>query len=188
MKVCVFLNGLGLGGTERAACRWAIGLAKRGHSVSVISMSDGPRRQSLDRARIDCQIASTSQAITAYLDALAPDVIHAHTPGYPQKGDVLGQSLSVLPKIPVVETNVFGCLENPDDLWTDFRLFISWTSCVQAARRSGETLDGNFFRRKSVASYPLDPDDGPSPEEVARFRTSLNIRPNEIVFGRLSRP
>src|SRR4029079_14956157 len=129
------------------------------------------------------QLASTSQAISAYLDAIAPDVIHAHTPGYPQKGDVLGHSLSVLPKIPVVETNVFGRLENPDDVWTYFRLFISWTSCVQAARRSRTTLDRNFFRRKSVASYPLDPDDGPSPEEVERYRSSLNIRPNEIVFG-----
>jgi len=51
----------------------------------------------------------------------------------------LGQALKLLPKrIPVVQTNVFGRLNNPaEDAWTDFRLFISWMSCVQAARRPG---------------------------------------------------
>jgi glycosyltransferase involved in cell wall biosynthesis len=105
-------------------------------------------------------------------------------------GDVLGEALQLLPqKIPVVQTNVFGRLENPrEDAWTDFRLFISWTSCVQAARRSFRKLDENFFRRASVAVYPLDPVDPPSAADIGAFRKKLGVSDDEILFGRLSRP
>src|SRR6185436_19341522 len=99
-------------------------------------------------------------------------IIHAHAPGHPYIGDVLGEALSLLPtKIPVVQTNIFGRLENPkEDGWTDYRLFISWTSCVQAARRSFRRMDRSFFRRRSVAVYPVDPDCVSSASEVREFR------------------
>jgi glycosyltransferase involved in cell wall biosynthesis len=98
--------------------------------------------------------------------------------------------LSLLPrKIPVVQTNVFGRLNNPaEDAWTDFRLFVSWTSCVQAARRSFRKLDEHFFRRNSVAVNPLEPDDGPPAAAVAGFRRQHGLRPEEVVFGHLGRP
>jgi SAM-dependent methyltransferase len=65
-------------------------------------------------------------------------------------------------------------LWNPREAaWTDFRLFVSWTSCVQAARRSFCALDAAFFRRASVAVNPLDPDDGPPADQVAAFRQRL---------------
>ncbi len=67
-------------------------------------------------------------------------------------------------------------------------MFISWTSCVQTARRYFKKLDEEFFRRASVAIYPLDPDDGPSASEAEDFRQRHAIKPNEILFGRLSRP
>ena len=35
MKLVVSLNNLGLGGTEKAAVRWAWGLAARGHRVTL---------------------------------------------------------------------------------------------------------------------------------------------------------
>jgi hypothetical protein len=99
------------------------------------------------------------------------EVIHAHAPGHRHEGDVLGEGLKRLPRIPVVQTNVFGHLTNPaENAWTDFRLFISWTSCVQAARRVFRPLDENFFRRASVAVYPVDPVEPPAAADVQTFR------------------
>ena len=190
MKLVVFLNNLGLGGTEKAACRWAWGLKERGHEVSVLTLADGPRRAELEAHNIPVRVIEASaQKIAGALREIQPDAIHAHAPGHPHDGDVLGEALKLLSKIPVVQTNVFGHLSHPpEDAWTDFRLFISWTSCVQAARRSFRRLDENFFRRASVAVYPLDPLD-PSPADTVRsFRKNLGVAEDEILFGRLGRP
>ena len=173
MKALIFVNSLSLGGTEKAACTWAKSQARRMsvapenapqslfvNSVSVLSLTDGPRRRDLERIGIPLRAWSSSRLPSAseVSDAIAKaSVIHAHAPGFPHQGDVLGEALQLLGrKIPVVQTNIFGKLQNPkEDTWTDFRLFISWTSCVQAARRAGRKLDLDFFRRQSVAVYPV---------------------------------
>jgi glycosyltransferase involved in cell wall biosynthesis len=191
MKVAVFVNSLGLGGTEKAACRWARGLRERGHDVVVLTLVEGPRRAELEYAGIDVRVLVASPAAIAdELRARQPDAIHAHAPGQRHEGDVLGEALAALPKrAPIVQTNIFGKFDNPrEDQWTDFRLFISWTSCVQAARRSFQSLNLEFFRRASVAVYPLDPDDGPGITERAAFRQRHGVRDDEVLFGRLSRP
>lgn len=195
MRVLEFLNSLVLGGTEKAACRWSKGLKARGHEVTVLTIQDGPRRKELEEAGIGVRIETGGAAgLARQLEELGPDVIHAHAPGFPHEGDVLGEALSRLGrKIPVVQTNIFGRLDNPrEDAWTDFRLFISWTSCVQAARRAFLPLDEAFFRDKSVAVYPVDP--VPESrlqelrEEAGRLRKRLGIAPDEVLFGRFSRP
>jgi glycosyltransferase involved in cell wall biosynthesis len=191
MKILVFLNALTLGGTEKAAGYWAASLSQRGHVVSVISLTDGPRRAQFELAGLPVQIVDNSPAaITHALNENQPDVIHVHAPGYPHSGDILGVALKHLPKkIPVVQTNVFGRLNNPaENAWTDFRLFISWTSCVQAARRAWRPLDAEFFRRASAAVYPLDSLDPAATSEVAAFRRQHGVTAQEVLFGRLSRP
>ena len=191
MKLVVFLNNLGYGGTEKAACRWAWGLKERGHHVTMLTLMDGPRRAELELHNVPVQVINISaQAIADALLGISPDAIHSHAPGHPHEGDVLGEALALLPhKIPVVQTNIFGKFQNPrEDAWTDFRLFISWTSCVQAARRSFRKLDENFFRRASVAVYPVDPVEPPSAAEIAAFRKKLGIADDEVLFGRFSRP
>ncbi len=191
MRAAVFINQLGIGGSEKAACRWAYGLAERGHIIELLTLSDGPRGAELEARGIRVRICADEKTpILQQLQEFRPDVIHLHAPGHPHKGDVLGEALKLTPKkIPVVQTNIFGQLENPkENPWIDFRLFISWTSCVQAARRRFQRLDQEFFRRASVAVYPLDPDDGPSGAEAESFRRRHGIKPDEIVFGRLSRP
>ena len=190
MRILVFLNSLGMGGTEKAACRWTHGLQERGHEVSVLALTDGPRRVELERHNISIRVTGISaDKIASVLREIQPDVIHAHAPGHPHDGDVLGDALKLLPKIPVVQTNVFGHLYNPrEDAWTDFRLFVSWSSCVQAAWRTFQRLDEKFFERASVAVNPLDPEDGPSELDIREFRESLGIKPDEVVFGQLCRP
>jgi glycosyltransferase involved in cell wall biosynthesis len=190
MNVAVFLNTLGLGGTEKAACRWAWGLQERGHRVVVLTLQDGPRRADLELRGVPVRVLPAQAEIVAMaLREIAPDMIHAHAPGHPHVGDVLGAALASLPKIPVVQTNIFGQLHNPkEDAWTDFRLFISWTSCVQAARRAFRKLDENFFRNASVAVYPLDPVEPPPQDAVMALRRQWGVRPDEVLFGRFSRP
>jgi glycosyltransferase involved in cell wall biosynthesis len=188
MKLVSFVNILGLGGTEKAAGRWAWGLKERGHQVTVLTLQDGARRPEFEQHGLSVRIINeTAHAVAEALQEIVPDVIHAHVSGYPHMGDVLGEGLALLSKkIPVVQTNIFGRLENPrEDAWTDFRLFISWTSCVQATRRSFRKLDADFFRRASVAVYPLDP---PSAADTAAFRKQIGVANDEVLFGRLSRP
>lgn len=191
MKILVFTNGLSLGGTEKAACHWARELVGRGHHVSSLTLADGPRRAEMEAAGIPVRIVPPAAAeIATALHDLAPEVIQAHAPGHPHTGDVLGAALKLRPqKIPVVQTNIFGRLANPrEDQWTDFRLFISWTSAVQAARRSFLPLNQKFFQRASVAVYPLDPIDLPPAAQIAAFRQTQGVAANEVLFGRLSRP
>jgi glycosyltransferase involved in cell wall biosynthesis len=190
VNVVVFVNSLGIGGTEKAACRWAWGLKERGHNINVLTLKEGPRRAELESHDIPIILLPTEPSAVA--EALAftkPDVIHAHAPGFLHEGDILGRALARLARIPLVQTNIFGRLENPaEGAWTDFRLFISWTSCVQAARRACIRLDRSFFEHASVASYPLDPDDGPSITEVIAFRQKHGISASDVLFSRLSRP
>jgi glycosyltransferase involved in cell wall biosynthesis len=191
MKIAVFLNELGLGGTEKAACRWAWGLKERGHRVVVLALHDGPRRAELEQHRVDVRLLKASAAgIADSLREVSVEAIHAHVPGHPHEGDMLGAALELLPKkIPVVQTNIFGQLYNPkEDAWTGFRLFVSWTSCVQAARRAFRPLDEHFFRRASVAVYPVDALDQPTGQEIRAFRRELGVSDTEHLFGRLSRP
>ena len=190
MRVLTFLNNLGLGGTEKAACRWARGLRERGHHVSVLTLKDGPRRAELEQHGIVVRVAEpTASSVSGALREISPEAIHAHAPGHPHDGDVLGEALASLPKIPVAQTNIFGHLQNPrEDAWTDFRLFISWTSCVQAARRARRPLDEKFFQRASVAVYPVDAEE-PSPQaDIQNFHRRIGVADNEVLFGRLSRP
>ncbi len=179
-----------LGGTEKAACRWAWGLKERGHQVTVIALADGPRRAELELHGVPLRVTGMfPDAIATALRDIKPDVIHAHAPGHIHAGDILGEALKPLPKIPVVQTNIFGHLYHPpEDAWTDFRLFISWTSCVQAARRVFRRLDESFFRRASVAVYPLDPVEPATPAEIRRFREKIEVGEEDVLFGRLGRP
>ena len=139
----------------------------------MCSLADGPRRIELESAGLPLKILRENAGeIAAELQQISPEVINAHAPGHRHAGDILGDALALLPdKIPVVQTNIFGRLGNPrEESWTDFRLFISWTSCVQAARRSFRKLDEDFFRRASVAVYPIDPIE-PCPQvETTAFR------------------
>jgi len=163
MKVLVFLNGLSIGGTEKAACRWAWGLKDRCHQVRVMTLCDGPRRTELESKGISVEVISSDASVLAQaIRTSKPDVLHAHVPGRPHEGDILGEALQICGKIPLVQTNVFGVFLNPrEDAWTGYRLFVSWTSCVQAARRASVSLISNFSEKpawwfcSALASFPI---------------------------------
>jgi len=196
-RLIIFVNSLGLGGTEKAACSWATLLNKcsTSNQIKVLTLEDGPRRKSLAECEIPIEILGKNVSPEKLAESISQaQVIHAHAPGFPHQGDILGAALKLLDrKIPVVQTNIFGQLRNPsEEHWTSFRLFISWTSCVQAARRSGRKLNPEFFRRQSVASYPLD---SPTEEQLVSvtqkscdLRKRLGLASEDVLFGRFSRP
>ncbi|NJK90803.1 MAG: glycosyltransferase family 4 protein [Blastochloris sp.] len=197
VNMVILTNELNLGGTEKAASLWAGYLAQADHRVTYLSLADGPRRADLDKRNIPTSIISDPCRAEVVSEAIQDaDVIHAHAPGFAHRGDVLGAALKLLRhKIPVVQTNIFGQLRNPaENEWTNFRLFISWTSCVQAARRAGRKLDLEFFRRQSVAVYPMeDPITVTLKAETLKhegrqLRNALGIQLNHVLFGRFSRP
>jgi glycosyltransferase involved in cell wall biosynthesis len=198
VRVLIFLNSLSLGGTEKAAAEWAhlLSTSPAVETVRVLSLSGGPRNLQIEQMGIPVHVCSNSDRISGILAELdVCDVINAHAPGYPHQGDVLGVALSKIGrKIPVVQTNVFGRLDNPsENAWTDFRLFISWTSCVQASRRAGKPLNLNFFRRQTVASYPVENPLSKTNysylETLARsIREANGLSPDNLLFGRFSRP
>lgn len=158
--------------------------------MAALSLADGPRRAELEDNGVPAQILRPNpDEIAKAIGEFQPDAIHTHAPGHEHEGDILGDALKLLPKIPVVQTNVFGHLYNPrEDAWTDFRVYISWTSCVQAARRLFLKLDAKFFRRNSVAVYPLDSAAPSSPEDLNAFRKQLGVAEDEVLFGRIGRP
>ncbi|MCX6896557.1 MAG: hypothetical protein NTZ16_13890, partial [Verrucomicrobia bacterium] len=191
MRILVFIETLGMGGMEKAACRWVVGLHRRNHAVLVVALTGGPRVQELLAAGVACQVVGGERThIGNLLQSFRPEVIHAHMPGFPSPIDILFEVLTDLKlKTPVLQTNIFGRLDNPrENPFVNFRLFVSWSSCVQAAQRAFRPLDRAFFRRASVAVNPLDADDGPAAEENRDFRERLGVQPHEVLLGQLCRP
>ncbi|MGA3283143.1 MAG: hypothetical protein ABSD57_01620 [Verrucomicrobiota bacterium] len=78
MKIIIFLNNLGLGGTEKAAFRWAWGMKERVNQVTVLTLADGPRRIELEQHHVPARVVGISaDKIAGVLREIQPDVIHA---------------------------------------------------------------------------------------------------------------
>ena len=189
MKILIFLNCLGLGGTEKAALLWAEGLKKRGHSIHLLSLLEGPRRQNFETLEIPVTIHSgEALALQKIIQSIQPDLIHTHCPGFPHSGDILGAALAGIAKIPVIQTNVFGRLDNPrENQWTDYRLFVSRTSAIQAALAFNPSFPIDFFKNHSYCTNPLPSEPPLSKEVIQNFRQSIGVAQDEILWGRIAR-
>jgi glycosyltransferase involved in cell wall biosynthesis len=190
------LASAGLGGTEKAATTYAVGLAKRGYLVDYLG-DHGPRESYLiDHGVQAINVGTTPKELCAYIESAKPHIIHQHVPGYPF-GNPLYPALAQLrhgsrkPKI--IETNVFGRLEDPEATGLiDFRLFISMASAAQAFRRAGLQLNAEILRHQTVLYYPVSPPDNSVSkiDKLTRrsFRAELGVQENEIIAVRIGRP
>jgi glycosyltransferase involved in cell wall biosynthesis len=138
----------------------------------------------------------TPRQLCAYIESKKPHIIHQHVPGYPFGNPLyaaLAQLRDDLPKPKIIETNVFGRLEDPEaDELIDFRLFISMASAAQAFRRAGLQVNAELLRRQTVLYYPVSPPDN-SVSKIGKrartnFRAQLGIQEKEIVAVRIGRP
>lgn len=86
MKIAIVVTGLKTGGAERQVCDLADALARKGHSVRVISLTAGAELMPSDPS-VEVREISASKAwgaakivfgLKRCLDEFSPDVIHSH--------------------------------------------------------------------------------------------------------------
>ncbi len=190
MKILVFSSD-GVGGTEKTATQYAVGLAGKGHEVLFTCPLGGPRAQYLTQGGV-LLVGNVGDEATLRKLLLAeqPDVIHQHVPGYPT-GNPIYAVLAGYPgrKPCLVETNVFGRLEEPlSDLHVQSRFFVSMASGTQAFLRAGIPLEEAGTLRNSVLYNPSFSRQPQTPAARQPFRARLGIAENEILVLRIGRP
>jgi len=129
-RILHLVQGLGLGGTEKAACLLARGLCRNGRfEAAVWSPQDGPRAAALRESGVTLFLGG--DAATALL-RFAPQIAHLHRAGWPQP-EFMRQVRAGLRFLPdgkhlprIVETNVFGRHDpSPGGKIIDCTLFVS---------------------------------------------------------------
>jgi glycosyltransferase involved in cell wall biosynthesis len=186
VKVVLALNGLGMGGTEKAMQTHALAFDRSRFEVRVVAaLEDGFRRGVLEAAGIQVDCADGDPARLAELFRGA-DLVHVTRAGVaeplvPAAVREAGVGL-------MVESNVFGAVDaSPDEARFDCHLFPSKMCALRYRERLG--LDGpGFHRRHRVSHWPVD---------IARLRTlapepaeakrRLGLDPDRPVAGRIGR-
>ena len=186
------IAGSGMGGTEKAAYLYACGLAQKGHTVEALTDPDGCRSDMLIRSGVTIRkVDHTIDGLADYFSEFRPDVVHNHTSGYSDQSTLyaaLAKMSEHKPKL--VETNVFGkLLDFHDHGDVDARLFITFTSGMQAYQRTRVIPIGPSRDRDNVVFYPL-PDDAfaMDREDGKSLRKSLCVADNDVLVIRLGRP
>jgi glycosyltransferase involved in cell wall biosynthesis len=189
-RVAVVANA-GLGGTEKAATIYAIELAARGYEVDYLT-SAGPRTGFLNSHGVKVvDEASSDVDLYNYIKRSRPHLIHQHVPGYPTCNRLykaLGR-LEPDQRPKVIETNVFGRLEDPEsEQFVDFRLFISMASAAQAFRRARIQNIQRLLDRHTVVYYPVLPPKKFDSAARTEFRRHLGVAESEVLAVRVGRP
>ncbi len=186
------LCGAGIGGTEKAAFLFAEELILRGHKVVAVSDPDHPRTAAFQQVGGlvipgECDRGLLSEIIREH----SIQVIHQHVSGYSDQREVYEALDSFGSECPrLIETNVFGQLLDPHDQGrVDFRMFITFTSGMQAFQRTrmvGSRIDP---LKCGVVFYPVQEGEF-SPDESRRsaVRESLGVKENEFLVIRIGRP
>ena len=184
-RVLHLVQGLGLGGTEKAACLLACGLLRSGRfETAVWSPQDGPRAAVLRQNGMTFFLGG--DATTALL-RFAPQIAHLHRAGWPQPGVMrsVRASLRFLPDgthLPrIVETNVFGRHDpSPGGKLIDSTLFVSYFCAQRFATVEKRQI---ALPRYGVLYNPVDTDF--FVEHCCAPERRDYTRP---VLGRISRP
>jgi len=159
-RVLHLVQGLGLGGTEKAACLLARGLFRSGRfETAVWSPQDGPRAATLRESGVPLFLGG--EAMTA-LRRFAPQIAHIHRAGWPQPGFMRSVRAGLrffpdgthLPR--VVETNVFGRHDpSPGGKLIDCTLFVSHFCARRFASVENRRVE---LPRYGVLYNPVDAD------------------------------
>jgi glycosyltransferase involved in cell wall biosynthesis len=186
-RVLIFA-GSGIGGTEKCATLFAENLVRRGHQVGYVSLP-GPRAERLERNGVEILLPSDEpKEIAEMIRNFQAEIVHQHVPGYPC-GNPIYAALNLLadPKIKLIETNVFGRLEDPIGMErVDFRMFISFASAVQAFRRASKQISLESIGNQMVVGYPVPVTTAQENEsEREAFRRELGVCEDEVLFYRI---
>jgi len=190
MRITV-ISGNTIGGTEKAAVLFACELSKRGHAVEMLTDPSGPRTASLQEAGVTIkQVGMREDDLVEYLRFAKPDIIHQHVSGY-WKENPLYAALSRIedPKPKLIETNVFGRMEDPaGKLWIERRFFVSAASGCQAFLRSGQKMSDDALKTNLVLYNPLQKNASITAEERSLLRRELGLGQGETLVIRVGQP
>lgn len=118
MKILEVVNSLGLGGTERTAVNFSIGLTNKGCEVIVFTLNEGIRKKELDNLHIPVIIGLEN--LKELSIQWIPDVIHIHNHGInPYIQRII---CNMYPNAYICEQNVFGVPSNYSKLDCSFQL------------------------------------------------------------------
>ncbi len=185
-RVVLAVNGLGLGGTEKAVQTHALAFDRDRFEVSVVAvLEDGVRRAELEAAgiRVDCADGDEARLTELIRGA---DVVHVTRAGVAEPlvpAACRAAGIEVL-----VESNVFGAVDaSADEAQLSCHLFPSKMCALRYRIRLG--LEGpDFHRRHRVSHWPVDiarlRDLAP---ERAEAKRRLGLDPDRPVAGRIGR-
>lgn len=194
MRILTVVDGLGLGGTERAAQNYALAYQARGHPSAVLAVREGGLRAAVLReAGIEVLVAST---VKRELDqrlgkaaAWGPDLIHVHRTGHadPVSGYVLRElRRTTRPTTRVVETNVFARVDrSPDRFTIDVHLQLSswclWKWQRWSRRLTPAPLGVVLPYLVSIAAFS-------APSAPSQFRRQIGVPERAVLYGRIGQP
>jgi glycosyltransferase involved in cell wall biosynthesis len=192
MRVLTVVSDLGIGGTQRVAQNYTLGLRDSGVETAVLTYrGDGPRSSALSERNIPLFITNERTELSdalRYAKGWSPDIVHIHRPGYSNRieSDILSFFRANVHGI--VETNVFGRYDRsiPDGLVDVHCLISQWCSFKWHA------WGGVGARKKYAVVIP----NSVEPNTIRRFselereasRAALSIPSGRFVFGRVGQP
>ena len=186
MKVVLAVNGLGLGGTEKAVQTHALAFDRDLVDVSVVAVrEDGVRRKVLEAAGIEVNCAGGDPQRLRELFAGA-DVVHVTRAGVAEP--LVPEAVAAAGVGVLVESNVFGAVDaSAGERSFSAHLFPSKMCAWRYRTRLG--LDGpGFHERHKVSFWPVDiarlRELAPEPREA---RERLGLDPDRPVVIRVGR-
>lgn len=191
MSTIAFWAGLGMGGTQKAAALYAVGLKRRGYSVDYLSTENGAHSKTLEAAGVSViHVHEDFSTLRRYLESDKPDVVIPFVSGHRESNPLFEMIESMDQQRPrVIEMNIFGWMEDPRaESLADYRCFISRASGVQAFRRAGRNYEKNDHGRFCAVYFPVEEIPELTIEEKRLFRNDLGVGENEILIVRLGRP
>jgi glycosyltransferase involved in cell wall biosynthesis len=186
VKVVLAVNGLGLGGTEKAVQTHALAFDRGVVDVSVVAVrEDGFRREALETAGIGVACAAGDPRRLRDLFAGA-DVVHVTRAGVAEH--LVPEAVAAAGVPVLVESNVFGAVDaSADERRFSAHLFPSKMCAWRYRTRLG--LEGpDFHERHKVSFWPVDiarlRELAPEPREA---KERLGLDPDRPVVMRVGR-
>ena len=198
MKVVQVIPNFGIGGTQKAGCVLAAGLAEAGNTAVVVGRGPGPRYLENPPEGVTHHLSEATDDTTYAQEiiSLEPDVIHLHDGAYNEELiEALAKAGARVDGWPLlVQTPVFGrppkdratlgrvrtCLIGAYMLYRQ-RHWMSM-STAEAIRNGIGYVHINSFERTEPPQSTLD-----SPEVRAARRAELGVPNDAFVVGRIGR-
>lgn len=179
MNILEVVNSLGLGGTERTAVNFSIGLTNKGCKVFVFALNEGIRKKELDNNHIPVIIGR--EKLKQLSIQWNPDVIHIHSHGI--SPCIQKEICELFPNAYICEQNVFGVPSNYNKLNCSFQLS-KWCKWNFINRKI------EFVPRIETLPNPINSKNF-YPENLNErnaFRNKYNIPLDSIVLLRIGQP